>query len=1094
MTRLLQCVAVWLLLWPVGAAMGQVSAYEKPIVIPTWEVGPAQIHSDFPDTGKAIYPYTLLDRLTENKVERTYRGVFLENEYVQLLILPEIGGRLHGAVDKTNGYVWLYWQRTIKPGLIAMTGAWISGGIEWNFPHGHRPSCFMPVDCRIVEHDDGSATVWVGETEPIYRMRWLVGMTLFPGRSYVRCDYVAINPTDHRHSFLFWATAATHANEQTQALFPGSLVTGHGKHEFWHWPVHDGVDISWWKNSPNASSYFAYNEPVDWFGTYDHGADAGTIHWADHHQVPGKKIWTWGSGPSGRIWEDILTEGGGPYFEPQAGIFSDNQPDYHWIEPHEVKTAHGYWYPVRGTRGVGYADRDFALNTEVKDGTAFGGVYATGVFPDCRVVLTNVKTGRALTETTADLAPDRPCTVEVKQVGQASSLPGKQDARPTVYDLHLAVYDAAGKLRTELQKKQPPKREPPKGQHDPGDPSKMTQDELYHAGEWLDRFRRTDEALNYYREALKRDPGDSRVNVEMALMALKEGKWDEALQRLDTALKRDDVNTRIYYAKGLAHAGRGERDAAYEQFYRATYCRGLFSSAYFNLARIDLARGDFEAAVAKLDRAAEQHARFAGIPALKAAALRHLGRAEEALGAAERAMELDPLHPMGGYEKLLALQRLKRPAGPWQSEWRSIMRDAVQNYLELAVAYADAGLLDEADAVLEGFARDKDEQAVNPMVNYFRGHFKDFEGDAAGAKRFFETAARGPAEYTNPHRLEGKAALETALRHNPADARAHLFLGNLLYARGQREEGFAHWRRAVEHDGRLAPAWRNVGYAERHLRDDLPKAHEAFRKAFQLDPRDARVLHELNEVARKLGRPARERLDLLDKHYDVVETRDSLLRNLIDLRLEAGGVEDLEKAYRDLSAHHFHSWEGKYEIHDRWVEVNQALGDEAFKKGRFDKALHHYREACRYPMNLEVAARTPDLRAHVFWDLARTHLAMKHAEPAAEYLKKIVAEKYTKPHLGTYYQALAQKALGNTEAYRDLLSKLHERVEDLTSGKYEHRGTRKAIGHYLRSLLLAERGDAQAAAVEARTARQLDPQVRRRAIREAQLDIAQAHQ
>jgi len=1084
MTKLLQGVAAWVLLWPGAAAMGEVLAYEKPIVIPTWEVGPAQVHSDFPDTGKAIYPYTLLDRLTENKVDKTYRGVFLENEYVQLLILPEIGGRLHGAVDKTNDYVWLYWQRTIKPGLIGMTGAWVSGGIEWNFPHGHRPSCFMPVDCRIVRHDDGSATVWVGETEPMYRMRWLVGMTLFPGRSYVRCDYVAINPTNHRHSFLFWATAATHANENTQALLPGGLVTGHAKHEFWQWPVHEGGDISWWRNSPNASSYFAYEQPVDWFGTYDHGADAGTIHVADHHRVPGKKIWTWGSGPSGRIWEDILTEGGGPYFEPQAGIFSDNQPDYHWIEPHEVKTAQGYWYPVRDTRGVGHADRDFALNTAVKEGMAFAGVYATGVFRECKVVLTNVKTGTVLAETTVDLAPDRPCTVEVKLEGPA-----------TVHDLHLAVYDAAGKLRIELQKKQPPKPEPPKGHHDPGDPSKMDQDELYHAGEWLDRFRRTDEALKYYAEALKRDPGDSRVNVEMGLLALKQGKSDEALRYLDAALKRDDANPRIYYAKGLAYAGRGERDAAYEQFYRATYSWSLFSSAYFNLARIDLARGEYLAAAAKLDRAAEQNTRFADIPALKAAALRHLDRAEEALDAAELALELDPLHAMGGHEKALALERLKRPTGAWQAEWRSIMRDAVQNYLELAVAYADAGLLTEADAVLDDFARGKDERAVHPMVNYFRGYFRDLEGDAAAAKRFFETAARGPAEYTNPHRLEGKAALQTALRHNPADARAHLFLGNLLYARGQREEGFAHWRLAVDHDGRLALAWRNVGYAERHLNHDLAKAHEAYRKAFHLDPRDARVLHELDEVARKLGRPARDRLALLEKHYDVVETRDSLLRNLIDLRLEAGGAANLEKAYRDLSTHHFHTWEGKYEIHDCWVEVNQGLGDAALEKGRFDKALHHYQEACRYPKNLEVAARTPDFRAHVYWDLAKTHLAMKHAGPAAEYLKKIVAEKYTKPHLGTFYQALARKALGNTEAYRELLAQLQQRAGELTSGKYEHRGTGEAIGHYLRSLLLKEQGDAEAAAEEEeRTARQLDPQVRRRAIREAQLDIAHAHQ
>ncbi|MGC9327101.1 MAG: DUF5107 domain-containing protein, partial [Candidatus Hinthialibacter sp.] len=296
-----------------AAVSAEVLAYEKEIIIPTWEIGPPQIHSNFFDSGADIYPYTLQDVLTNNKVDKSYKGVFLENEYIQILILPEIGGRIHGALDKTNGYKWLYWQPTIKPGLISMTGAWISGGVEWNFPHGHRPSCFMPVDSKIVHHPDGSATVWVGETEPIFRMRWAIGLTVFPGRSYLRADYIFSNPTDHKYSFQFWATSATHANEWTQAQYPGDMVTGHGKHQFWNWPIHDGVDLTWWKNSPNASSYFAFNNPSDWFGTYDHSQKAGMIHTANHHIMPGKKLWTWGSGPSGRIWEDILTEGGGPY-------------------------------------------------------------------------------------------------------------------------------------------------------------------------------------------------------------------------------------------------------------------------------------------------------------------------------------------------------------------------------------------------------------------------------------------------------------------------------------------------------------------------------------------------------------------------------------------------------------------------------------------------------------------------------------------------------------------------------------------------------------------------------------------------------------
>src|SRR5512143_780923 len=355
-------------------AWAQVTVREEPLTIPTWEIGPPAVHPLFPAPQGPIYPYTQNDTLTDRKVDKAYQAVYLENEYVTVLVLPEIGGRVHGAKDKTNGYTWLYWQPTIKPGLISMTGAWISGGIEWNFPHGHRPSGFMPVDHRVVKNADGSATVWVGETEPVYRMRWLVGVTLFPGRSYVRCDYVFVNPTDHRRPFQFWATGATHANESSQAQYPGSVMTGHGKEEFWHWPLDGGVDLSWWKNVANASSFFAWQSQDDWFGTYDHRAHAGTVHVADHRVMPGKKLWTWGAGPSGRIWEDILTEGGGPYYEPQAGAFSDNQPDYHWMAPHQVRTVSDYWYPVRDSRGYHNANADFAVNTDVQAGKAFASV------------------------------------------------------------------------------------------------------------------------------------------------------------------------------------------------------------------------------------------------------------------------------------------------------------------------------------------------------------------------------------------------------------------------------------------------------------------------------------------------------------------------------------------------------------------------------------------------------------------------------------------------------------------------------------------------------------------------------------------------
>jgi tetratricopeptide (TPR) repeat protein len=1079
MTRWL-CVCL-LALAPAAAA--QVKAYEEDLVIPTWEIGPPQVHSIFRDAGGEIYPYTLNETLTNNKRDKTYKAVWLENEYIRVLVLPEIGGRLHGALDKTNGYTWLYWQKTIKPGLISMTGAWISGGIEWNFPHGHRPSGFMPVERRIVKNADGSATVWVGETEPIFRMRWLVGMTIFPGRSYIRCDYIFINPTPLKHSFQFWATAATHANEYAQAQYPGDMVTGHGKHEFWNWPIHEGVDLTWWKNVPNASSFFAFNNPSDWFGAYDHKAQGGTVHVANHWLVQGKKLWTWGAGPSGRIWETILTEGGGPYFEPQAGVFSDNQPDYHWMMPYEVKRAHDYWYPVRDTRGFHNASRDFAINTDLRDGKAFAGVYSTAAVKGYKVVFKNAKTGAVLREAAADIAPDKPYTVEIPVSGDT-----------TVYDLHLAVLNPRGGVEIEVRQQPPKKVDLPPGQQNPGDPKKMNSDELYHAGEWLDRYRRTEQALEYYNEALRRDPKDSRVNAEMGILALKQGRWKDALAHFETALLRDSDNPRLYYGKGLALEGMRQFNAAYDEHYRATHGRDAYAPAYFNLAKLDAAAGRWGEALEKVQLAARQNADFADLAAFEAAVLRKLEQHARALEAAGRAIELDPMNFMGGYEKLLALRNTRKPAEAWEAEWRGYMRGAAQNYMETSMAYFGAGMYGDADALMEMAAAGKPDSELNPMVNYFRGYFREVNGDAAGAAAFYARARRGPLKYVNPHRMEARSVLESAIKQDPSDAQAHHLLGLLLYATGQREEGFAHWTKAVEINPRLSLSWRNAAYAQRHLKKDLAKSHEAYRKAFEIDSSDARVLLEMDDAAEALKRPALERLALLEKHASTVETRDDLTARLADLRLERGTPADLKQAYDVLKNRHFRSWEGRYGIHHAWVEVNKRLGDRALEAKDYKTALSHYEQACEYPQNLEVAPRTPDFRAHVNWDLARVYAAMGQAAKAKEYYGKILAEKYGRPHLGLYYQALAQKAAGDDAAYRASLAKLEKAARDKAAGGFAQRGNPEVIGRYLLALVLEEKGDKAGAAAELKRALEMNPRARRLAVTEAQIDTARAHQ
>ena len=332
-------------------AAAQVDVWEEQVTIPTYLTGEPDPNPIF-YSGRAyqgaegrVYPYALHDTLTGRRVDIDYTMVYLENEYLRVGIAPELGGRIFSGLDKTNDYDFIYRQSVIKPALIGMIGAWISGGVEWNIPHHHRATSMLPVQYRIDENPDGSATVWVGELELRHRMRWTVGYTLYPGRSYVECSVRIVNRMPELNSMLAFANIAVHATDDYQVIFPPTTqyVTQHAKREFTTWPVattryggydfSEGVDVSWYRNHEASMSMFAWNDDDDFLAGYDHGVGAGTMAVANHYIVPGKKFWTWGTGPEGRMWEQILTDEDGPYLELMVGAYSDNQPDYSWLQP-----------------------------------------------------------------------------------------------------------------------------------------------------------------------------------------------------------------------------------------------------------------------------------------------------------------------------------------------------------------------------------------------------------------------------------------------------------------------------------------------------------------------------------------------------------------------------------------------------------------------------------------------------------------------------------------------------------------------------------------------------------------------------------------
>jgi tetratricopeptide (TPR) repeat protein len=1075
-----------------------VRLWEESLVIPTYLVGepdrnPIFYHGRAYQGAKGpVYPYPMLDKLTDVRQDRAYRAVYLENKYIKICVLPELGGRIFSAQDKTNGYDFFYRQHVIQPALIGMLGAWISGGVEWNIPHHHRATTFMPVDHTVSENADGSKTIWVGEIELRHRMKWIIGLTLHPDRSYIEAEVKLFNRTPFVHSFLYFANVAVHANENYQVIFPPGTeyATFHGKTHFSRWPISTevfngvdyrrGVDVSWWKNHPSPTSFFAWNSYDDFFGGYDHGKKAGVVHVADHRIVPGKKFWAFANGDEGRMWDKILTETDGPYIELMAGAYSDNQPDYSWIQPYEVKTWKQYWYPLREIGAFKLANSNAALDLEVDSArTAKVAVNTTTDYAGARVTLSVGR--RAIFEKQADMGPANPLVISVP-------LPeGSTEA-----ELRLSVSDSAGRELIAYSPTKPRGEPMPEPVQPPPAPKDIkTVEELYLAGQRLEQFYNPAlEPDPYLEEALKRDPGNAKVNTVLGVLCLKRGLWSEAEKKFRVAVERltkDYTRAKdgeaMYYL-GVALDAQGKGDEAYRWYSDAAWSEAWSAAAYYALAELDVRQDDHEAALDHVERSLAGNARNTRALALKSIILRKSARLEDAEQTASMALALDPLDFWAGNERYLAGAK-RGPAEAAKSLLEDLtqrMRGEPQNYLETALDYSRCGLWDEAIDVLARLDDADNAKKLSPMVFYFLGYFNERNGNPEAASKYFRLGSKASPDYCFPFRWEAQQALEAALRANPQDARAYYYLGNLLYDH-QPENAIRAWEASRGRDGGYSTVHRNLGLAYARVEGNGAKAIASLEKALALNPADARVLYELDALSEQGGVSAAKRLARLESHQKTVLDRDDALQQQLVLYVQLG---QYDKAIEILGSRHFHVWEGGGDIHDVYIDAHLLRGQQRMKNRLYREALRDFEAALDYPENLEVGRPlTAQRDAEIYYLIGTAHVALGNSAQAKTYFHRSVAETPDVREV-RYYQGLAYRMLGReskaAEIFRALLAAGEKELGAVSELDYfakfgEKRATVARVAHarYLMGLGLLGGGKPTDAKAQFEEALRRDP-------------------
>jgi tetratricopeptide (TPR) repeat protein len=1022
------------------AAPAPVTACTGQLELPTYPWS-ADRHPRFRGTDKVnIYPYAMLDSLSRQQTRRVYRTVVLENEYLRVTFLPELGGKIYDVLDKTTGQPMFYLNHVVKPGLIAQCGAWTSGGVEWNTgPQGHTVSCMVPVRVQTLPpQKDGSQGVAVGETERIYGTKWTVIVLLRPGRSYLEERVRIYNPTDTVRPYYFWNCTAVPNTPGFRFIYPMTLGCDHAGETFFTWPVDHGKDLTRGANYLDASSIFAWHCDQDFFGSYCDDLGRGLVSCANHHEVPGKKAWTWGQGGYGKLQQAALTDNDGPYNEVQTGPLL-TQAQVGRLDPCQAVEWKEWWYPVHGIGGFTFANNNLAVNASLESGQVRVRLLGTANWPRATVELS--KNGRRLAAARCQVSPRQPAEVQLATGGQSEP-----------FDVEIAAAGrplAAFRLPLDLPVRQPPQKDlkPP-----------QTASELVRAG-WQDfLFARFSEAEGRFKKALEQDAGNPEACTGLALLNLDRDPAAAAAAARQ-ALAVDPDHGMARYALAAAEYRLGHESAALEEAWKAARDPAAAVAARALVAKLDLRRRDFSSAIAALsgdgpwreDPTCRNRLALALLDAAETRAASSpkksnqsgLRRADDL---ARENLELDPLDPLALDIRL----RVRAQPAPVEAALPMPRRADPHDILNLLAECSELPGLWRASPTLMSSvlapATRAEEPEAGPLEYYWLAYLTQRQQPAttpnaplAPAVRRYLSQARDSvrdstgaykpeAAYPQPLREPSPPALDTAFPYqpeavpmlrwaiatDPGDGAAALYLGHLLFHLGRHAEARDLWKRAAELGAQPVVAWRALGMAARTLDGDLSAARQWLDKAAQADPKDAIVARDLGTVLFDLADKApsdSERHDLFVQARDRLRTSFDTGKGRSDFVALLGRAQnrlgDFAETARMLDGVRVTVWEGAHELHDLFEQAHLALGEADLKAGRPADALVQFDRALDYPDNLATGKVENAPQAHIQYQRGNALAALGRSDQAIAAWKLAAAEP---PSKDTRIEDARQKA------------------------------------------------------------------------------------
>ncbi|MGA5657023.1 DUF5107 domain-containing protein [Rahnella contaminans] len=1003
---------------------GTVKVWQEAVDLPTWLTGKQDTHPMFlahrvyQGSSGAVYPYGVTDTLTGEKVMKTYQALYLENDYIKIMLLPELGGRVHRAWDKVKQRDFVYYNEVVKPALVGLLGPWISGGIEFNWPQHHRPTTFMPLDFTIAEQENGAKTVWMGEVEPMRGLQVMTGFTVYPDKALLEISAKIYNGNPTPRHFLWWANPAVTGGDGHQSVFPPDVtaVFDHGKRDVSSFPIATGTyykvdysagtDISRYKNIPVPTSYMADKSDYDFVGAYDHDQQGGLLHIADHHVSPGKKQWTWGNCDFGRAWDRNLTDNNGPYIELMTGVFTDNQPDFTWLDAYEEKCFVQNFLPYSGLGMVQNASEQAVVKLERHGDTLKWGVYAVSPLQAARLEIAGEKDSELLLEDAINLQPG-----EVIQ----GELRGEFPAR-----LRLRLLDKQGAELLTYQEHQAEEMPLPSPATAPLPAAEVTSaDEAWFIGQHLEQYNHASQgAENYYRRGVALDPLNYRCNLALATLEYNRANFSQAVTLADAALSRAhrlNKNPQCGLAsliRASALAQTDDFDAAFDGYYRAVWSGNAKPGGYFGLAQIATRRQQFTQALNFCEQGLATQANHYGLIGLKALLLCLSG--QDARPFIDTHLQQYPLHYL-----LHFLRYHLAPDTGAATELHRVTGRRGENAMNIAMQLKECG----QDLLAREALRVLDSQETLPL--YLRASLED-EGREAlcqAARRVFPDRVRFP-QWLAEVRL---------LCAFPDDAFALHLLASFHYSKGNTSAAVTCWQRCLTLEPDFADAWRGLGiYAWNH-QHDAAEARRCFEEACRLQPQDARLLFESDLLNRLAGVPPQIRLARLEKLLPVATQRDDLTAELLGLYNLSG---QLQPAKALLADRQFHPWEGgEGRITGQYLINKQLLAFEALNAGNAVAAQALLLSALEYPHNLSEGRLVGQTDNDIcFWLGVCAQKLQQHKQAQAWFERAAAGDKgmgerryyNDQPVDYLFYQGMALRKLNDPAQSRQVFTQMLE--------------------------------------------------------------------